>query len=65
MESASENMQSVRDELRDRIEIVHREREVQLVAREKNIEGLYVRIILFKINFDKQKKCNCIVHAIS
>lgn len=39
MESASENMQSVRDELRNRIESIHQEREVQLVVREKNLEG--------------------------
>lgn len=48
MENVSENMQSVRDELRDRIESVYEERSMQLTIKEKNLEGKTF-LLLFSI----------------
>lgn len=39
METASENMQTVRDELHDRIETIYEERNMQLTIREKSLQG--------------------------
>lgn len=43
LETASEDLQNIRVDFEERIEKVHREREIQLAAREKRCEGIEYR----------------------
>lgn len=40
LETASEDLQTIRTDMETKIERIHQEREVQLTAREKRIEGI-------------------------
>lgn len=39
LETANEDLQTIRNDFEEKIEKIHREREIQLAAREKRCEG--------------------------